>query len=250
MPLFDTHCHLGLDGSDATAAHGRAVAVGVERMVVVGIDLASSERARQLAAKLPGVSWSAGLHPNDAGRFADEWPALAALAATPGIAAIGETGLDCFRDRCPLEQQHDSLRRHVQLANELELPVILHCRDAFAPLFENLRGLRPHRGVMHCFSGTIADARQALDLGLMISFAGPLTYPKNDVLRQVCAFVPAASLLIETDAPFLPPQSHRGKRNEPALIAETLRALAGARGWDEAHAAEVTFGNARNLFGD
>jgi Tat protein secretion system quality control protein TatD with DNase activity len=189
VPIFDTHCHLGLDGAVAPAEeHARAVAADVDALLVVGIDAATSAAARALA-HLPGVRWSAGLHPNDATRFAAEWPAIAALRSEP-----------------------------------------------------------PVRGVMHCFSGGVDEARQALDLGLHLSFAGPLTYPKNDALRAAAAFAPADRILVETDAPFLPPQRRRGQRNEPAYIVETLTALAVARGVDFAAAAAATYGNARALF--
>lgn len=250
MQVFDTHCHIGLDGEvPPEHDHARAAAAGVEALLVVGIDAATSRAARELAV-LPGVRWSAGLHPNDATKLDEEWPAIAAIAREAGCAAIGETGLDCFRDRTPLDQQLRSLHRHTALARELGLPVILHCRDAFAPLFEALAGEAPLRGVMHCFSGGLDEARRALDLGLYVSFAGPLTYPKNQALRDVCAFVPAGRVLVETDAPFLPPQSRRGRRNEPALIVETLARVAELRGLTVAAAAELTFANVVALFGD
>jgi TatD DNase family protein len=249
MQVFDTHCHLGLDGKvPAEVEHARAVAASVTGMLVVGIDAATSRAARDLA-HLPGVRWSAGLHPNDAARLDGEWAELAALAATPGCAAIGETGLDCFRDRTPLAQQEESLRRHLALADQRGLPVVLHCRSAFAPLFAVLRSMRPARGVMHCFSGGIDEARQALDLGLHLSFAGPLTYPKNDALRAAAAFAPADRVLVETDAPFLPPQRRRGQRNEPAWVVETLQTLAAVRASLLDDAAALTFGNAVALFG-
>lgn len=249
MQVYDTHCHIGLDGKvDAATDHARAVAAGVTRMLVVGIDAATTQAARDLVG-LSGVRWSAGLHPNDATRFAAEWPAIAALARSPGCAAIGETGMDCYRDRTPPDQQEASLRAHLALARELDLPVIFHCRDAHAPMFAVLRDEAPVRGVMHCFSGGLDEARAALDHGYSLSFAGPLTYPKNDALRAVARFAPADRVLVETDAPFLPPQNHRGKRNEPAYVVQTLQALASARGVSLAAAADGTFANATALFG-
>jgi len=249
MQVYDTHCHIGLDGKvDPADEHARAAAASVTALLVVGIDAASSAAARELA-RLPGVRWSAGLHPNDSSRFDAEWPAIEALARDPDCTAIGETGLDCYRDRTPLPQQERSLRAHLALARSLDLPVIFHCRDAFAPLFAVLRDEPPVRGVMHCFSGGIDDARAALDHGLYLSFAGPLTYPKNDALRGVAAWAPADRILVETDAPFLPPQKLRGKRNEPAFVVQTVQALADARGTSLAAAAELTFANAMALFG-
>ncbi|MBL9079846.1 MAG: TatD family hydrolase [Planctomycetes bacterium] len=249
MQVYDTHCHLGLDGKVAPAdEHARAAAAGVTRLLVVGIDAATSRAARDLQP-FAGVRWSAGLHPNDATKFDAEWPAIEALARDPSCAAIGETGMDTFRDRAPLDQQERSLRRHLALARELDRPVVFHCRSAFAPLFAVLRDEPPVRGVMHCFSGGLDEARQALDLGLSLSFAGPLTYPKNDALRAVAAWAPAERIVVETDAPFLPPQRLRGKRNEPAFVVETLQALATARGETVAAAAAQTFANAVALFG-
>lgn len=248
MQVFDTHCHLGLDGkATPDDEHARALAAGVSGMLVVGIDARSSAEAHAMA-RLPGVRWSAGLHPNDATRFAEDWPAIAALARTPGCAALGETGMDCYRDRTPLDQQERSLRAHLALARELDLPVILHCRDAFAPMFAVLRDEPRVRGVMHCFAGGIDEARVALDRGLHLSFAGPLTYPKNDALRAAAAFAPADRVLVETDSPFLPPQKKRGQRNEPAYVVETLATLAAVRGLALADAAAITWANACALF--
>lgn len=250
MQVYDTHCHLGLDGKGVPAdEHMRARAAQVSDMLVVGIDAASSRAARDLAVQLPGVHWSAGLHPNDSSRFDAEWSAITALAETPGCTAIGETGLDNFRDRTPPAQQERSLRAHLALARRVDLPVIFHCRDAFAPLFAVLGSEAPVRGVMHCFSGGIDEARSALDLGLYLSFAGPLTYPKNEALRAAAAFAPADRIVVETDAPFLPPQQRRGQRNEPAFVVETLAALAQVRGIALADAAALTFANATALFG-
>lgn len=249
MQVYDSHCHIGLDGKVAPEDdHSRAVAASVGALLVVGIDAATSEAARELSS-LPGVRWSAGLHPNDSTKFDEEWPIISELARDQTCVAIGETGLDCFRDRTPLDQQQSSLRAHLALARELNKPVIFHCRDAFDPLFELLDDEEPVRGVMHCFSGGIPEAQKSLELGLHLSFAGPLTYPKNDALRAACAFAPIDRILVETDAPFLPPQSKRGRRNEPALVIETLTKLAEVRGLSLEDAAAATYKNAIELFG-
>ena len=249
MEIYDTHCHIGLDGKVAPEDdHSRAVAVSVGALLVVGIDAKTSHAARELS-RLPGVRWSAGLHPNDSTHFDEQWTTIDTLARDPSCTAIGETGLDCFRDRTPLDQQERSLRAHLALARELDKPAIFHCRDAFDPLVRVLENSDPARGVMHCFSGGIPEAQKALDLGLYLSFAGPLTYPKNTALREACAFAPLDRILVETDAPFLPPQSHRGRRNEPALIVETLTRLAEVRSIPLEEAAAATFANAIRLFG-
>lgn len=249
MQVYDSHCHIGLDGKVAPEDdHSRAVAASVGALLVVGIDAPTSQAARELA-RLPGVRWSAGLHPNDSTKFNEQWPTIDELAREPSCVAVGETGLDCFRDRTPLEQQEHSLRAHLALARELDKPVIFHCRDAFEPLFRLLDDEQPVRGVMHCFSGGIPEAKKSLELGLHLSFAGPLTYPKNDVLREACAYAPIDRILVETDAPFLPPQSRRGRRNEPALIIETLTRLAEVRGLSLEDAAAATYDNTIRLFG-
>lgn len=248
QPVFDTHCHLGHDGTPPEPEHARARAAGVQSMLVVGIDLASSQRARALAAALPGVHWSTGLHPNEAGRFPAEWSSLEALARDGGCCALGETGFDFHRDRACRVLQELALRAQLELARALDLPVILHCRQAHRELCAVLRDYAPLPGVMHCFSAGVDEARQALDLGLWLSFAGPLTYPDNDGLRQACAFAPPDRLLVETDAPFLPPQGRRGQRNEVAFVVPVLARLAAVRGWSLAEAAATTTANARALF--
>ncbi|MEY4829293.1 MAG: hypothetical protein RLZZ562_1089 [Planctomycetota bacterium] len=249
MRAFDTHCHLGLDDrGDPREEHARAIANGVTDFVLVGIDLATSAAARDLARTLPGARWSAGLHPNDAKQFDAEWPGIAELAREPDCVALGETGLDFFRDHATREEQERSLHAHMELAREQSLPLIFHCRDAMDALLTLLARCAPVRGVMHCFSGTKDDALRAVDLGLHISFAAPITYPKNAGLREAAAAVPEDRLLVETDAPFLPPQGRRGQRNEPAFVLETLRALAIARDCAIEHAALVTHRNACALF--
>lgn len=247
--IFDTHCHLAYDGDDPAPVYQRARESGVSRLLAVGIDLASSERARAQATRFDGVFYAAGLHPNDSGKLADDWRGLEALARRDDCVAIGETGLDFFREWTTPAQQIPAFERHLELARELDKPVVVHCRAAFASVYELLAAHPGVRGVMHCFSGGVAEARGALDLGLHVSFAGPLTYPKNDALRVAAAFVPADRVLVETDSPFLPPQGRRGKRNEPAYIVATVEALAEARGVTFAAAAATTTNNARQLFG-
>lgn len=250
LRAFDTHCHLGLDdGGDARAEHERAVAQGVADFVLVGIDAATSRAARDLARSLAGARWSAGLHPNDATRFEEEWDELTELAREPDCCALGETGLDFFRDRAPRADQERSLHAHLDLASQLGLPLIFHCREAMPALLDLLSQRAPVRGVMHCFSGTRDEALRAVALGLHVSFAAPLTYPKNAILREAAAAVPDDRVLVETDAPFLPPQSRRGQRNEPAFVLETLASLARVRGTDVETAARLSHANAERLFG-
>ncbi|MCC6670142.1 MAG: TatD family hydrolase [Planctomycetes bacterium] len=246
--IFDTHCHLRYGGADAAAIVARAAAAGVTQLLDVGIDAASSTLARDTARALTGVGWSAGLHPNDARRLAEEFPAIEALVREGDCRAVGETGLDFYRDWTPPDQQERALLAHLELARRAGLPVILHCRDAFARLFALLAPYAPLRGVMHCFSGGPDEARTALDLGLHLSFAGPLTYPKSDALRAAARSAPLDRILVETDAPFLPPQGWRGQKNEPAYLVATVARLAAERGSSPDAIAAATTANARALF--
>lgn len=254
MRIFDTHCHpLWRDAEDpALAQIDRARAAGVAALLCVATDAPSARAARALARSVPDfVAASAGLHPNDTGDAAaldGILEEIGALARSGGFAAVGETGLDFYRDRAAPELQERALLFHLELARELGLPVILHCRAAAARLAEILAERAPLRGVMHCYSEGPEMVGRFLDCGLHVSFAGNLTYPKSAALREACALVPRERLLVETDAPFLAPQPQRGRPNEPAFILHTLEALAAARGEAPADTARITFDNACALF--
>ncbi len=247
----DTHCHLGWPEieEDLERVLARAAAAGLVRLVDVAVDLASARAALARARSRAGLHPTAGLHPNDCAGFEEVWPELAALARAPEVCAIGETGLDFYRDRTAPDEQRRALEAHLALAVETGKPLVLHCRDAFEALFEALAPRAPIRGVLHCFTGGPDEARTALDLGLHVSFAGPLTYPKNEALRGAAALVPEDRLLVETDAPFLPPQGRRGRRNEPCYVQETLAVLAEVRGRDRVELGAICHRNAARLFG-
>lgn len=248
--IFDTHCHLGFDSEeDPASVVQRAQEAGVTAILDVGVDAASSRAARERARDIPGVLHSAGLHPNDCHRLDDEWDEIRALCAAGECVAVGETGLDFYRDRTPPALQEEGFARHLELARRLEKPVIVHCRDAFPRVFEVLRDYPGVRGVMHCFSGGVDETRAALELDFYVSFAGPLTYPRSEAIREAARFAPQDRVLVETDAPFLPPQGKRGRRNEPAWITITLARLAELRGWSFEEAAARTRENAERLFG-
>ena len=248
--IFDTHCHLGYDeDQDPGEIQHRAVEAGVSTLMNGGIDLASSRRAKSWSEKLECVYYSAGLHPNHTAQMKAEWEEIAELCREPSCHAVGETGLDFYRDRTTPEQQETALESHLRLALELDRPVIIHCREAFPRTYEILARYPGSRGVMHCFSGGVTEARQALDLGFYLSFAGPLTYPRSHDLREAAAFAPAERILVETDAPFLPPQGLRGKRNEPAYIVHTLQKLAEIRGVPFEEMGRQTAANGYQLFG-
>jgi TatD DNase family protein len=253
VQIVDSHAHLHFDSFDQDRAEvlARARAAGVVAFVNVGTDAATSKVCFDLAAKEPDVHPTAGVHPNDSGEATEEdWEAVEALIADPRCVAVGECGLDWYRDRTPRAVQIPAFERQVALARTRGLPIIIHCREAFADVYAALRNAGPsHRGVMHCFSGTPPEAAQAVALGLHVSFAGPLTYKKNVELRAALAGVPPDRVLIETDCPFLPPEGKRGRRNEPSFLPFLVHEVGKVLGIAPAEAARLTSANADALFG-
>ena len=252
--LFDTHAHLHFPefAADLGAVLERARAAGVRRTLTIGTDVETSRAALGLAGREPDVWASVGIHPHDAGQAdAAALAGIEALAADPRVVAIGETGLDFFRNLSPREAQERVFRSQLAMARRARKPAIVHCRDAHEATLAILaeeRGREPG-GVMHCFSGDVAIARRCLDLGLLISLAGPVTYPKARALPDVARYVPGDRLVLETDCPYLPPQPHRGKRNEPAHVAITAARVAELRGEPIETLAARTSENAAKLFG-
>lgn len=251
--LIDTHTHLLMRelGEDPAAAAARACESGVTGMISIGIDRESSRATVALARELEGVWAAVGIHPNETANAADaDWNALREMAGAPEVVAIGESGIDLYRDRSSLEVQRRWLERHAELALEVELPLVLHVRDGFGPVRETLppfveRGLR---GVMHCFGGGPEDLQPFVDWGFLISFAGNLTYKSAEPLREAAALVPRGQCAVETDAPFLAPVPKRGKPNEPAYVVHTARKLAEIWGVSFEEAAARTTDNARRFF--
>lgn len=251
--LVDTHAHLQTSrfDSDRAAVIAAAFADGVGRLVVPGVDVESSRAAITLAAGYPGRVFAAvGTHPHDAHTLdAAALEAERELARSPEVVAIGEIGLDFYRDLSPRDEQRAALVAQLTLARDLGLPVILHNRDSHTELVALLRSHGEGvGGVFHCFIGNQAMARDALDLGFYLSFAGPLTYPRNTELAEVAAWAPLDRLLVETDSPYLAPQPFRGKRNEPRHVTVTARRLAELRGLSYEEVAQVTTRNAAALF--
>lgn len=252
-PLIDTHAHLDMPefAADLPDVLDRARTAGIIHIVSTSIDLAALRRNLEIATANPGfITTTAGVHPHDsAGVTPQEWDEITRLAADPRVVAIGETGLDYFRDRAPRDRQAELFVRHIALARAVDKPLVVHSRAAAAATFAILE--REHSGdiggVLHCFSGTHEDGERALALGLFLSLAGPLTYPRS-ALPQVARALPIERLMIETDAPFLAPQTHRGKRNEPAFVAETATALALVKGLAERDVRRITTRNACALF--
>ena len=228
----------------------RARAAGVERMIVVGTDLATSRAAFELAEGELGLFPTAGVHPHDAAAAGAEALAeIEALCRRPECVGVGETGLDYFKEFSPRPAQLERYQWHLDLARRLDKPVVIHCRDAHDENVRLLRAFEGARGVMHCYSFGPRELEPYLELDLCISFSGMVTYPKNDENRAAALLVPADRLLVETDCPYLAPQEKRGKRNEPAYAALTLRLLAELRGADPEELAARTSANATRLFG-
>jgi len=251
MQLLDSHAHLDML-KDAPAALERARRAGVVQIVTIGIDRDSTARAAELAREHEQVFFTVGLHPHDAGQAEDAlWDWFRQLAQDQGAVAVGECGLDFYRDRSPRPRQREAFSRQVELALDLGLPLVIHDREAHTEVLGILREQDAGRvgGVVHCFSGDPAFARQVLDLGFYLGITGTITYPKNHTLRQVAAEAPLQRLLIETDCPFLSPQPKRGRPNQPAYLEYTVAGLAQAVGRPVEEVARVTTANSRRLFG-
>jgi TatD DNase family protein len=252
--LFDTHAHLHGPEFDADrgAVLDRARAAGVARVLTVGTDPETARAAVALAGAEPDVFAAVGIHPHDAAR-ADEaaLAEIAALARGPKVVAVGEIGLDYYRDLAPRDAQARAFRAQVALARAAGKPVLLHCREAHADLLATLEAEGPDGpgGIMHCFSGDLEIARRALALGLSLSIAGPVTYPNARRLAAVVQALDPARLVLETDCPYLPPQPWRGKRNEPAYLAATAARVAALRGEEPSRLAAQTTRNACRLLG-
>ncbi|MBV8140252.1 MAG: TatD family hydrolase [Deltaproteobacteria bacterium] len=238
-PLVDTHCHLADSRLDAELDEvlARAAEAGIEKIIAVGAigSIATDRRTLEIAEHYPHIFAAIGVHPHDARNCTTERIAqLRALARSQKVVAIGESGLDFHYLHSPVEEQEQSLRKHLMLAAELDKPIVIHCRDAEARLAAIVReeGLPAAGGVIHCFTGDAKAAAAFLELGFLISFSGILTFKNAGVVREAARIVPDDRVLVETDAPYLAPEPHRGRRNEPALVRRTLEVLAEVRGAD------------------
>lgn len=253
-PLVDTHAHLedGRLRGDLTGVLDRARAAGIVQVVAIGTTAADSAEVVAIAGAHSGVFAAVGVQPNHVAEAADgDWERIVALASSARVVAIGETGLDRYWDRSPFALQQEWFGRHLRLAHDLGLPVVIHCRDCEADIADQLAALgRPVRGVLHSFTGAIDDVRRFCDLGLHISFAGMLTFKNKglDALRAAAAVVPLDRFLVETDSPYLSPDPVRGRPNQPAHVAWTARKLAEVRGVSPGEIARISTSNARALF--
>lgn len=260
MNLIDTHCHLNFHQFDAdrAAVVERAAQAGVTRILIPAVDTESASQAVALAAEYAGVFASVGIHPNDTADFGDaDLDRIRALASAPKVVAIGEIGLDYHWDKSPKEAQWRAFEAQLALARELEMPVIIHNREASDDVIAILEtwardlppALRERPGVLHSFSAPQAVAERALACGFYLGFTGPITYKNADDLRQIAALMPLDRLLIETDAPYLTPIPHRGQRNEPAYVRFVAERIAALRRLPLDEIASATTANAARLFG-
>ncbi len=253
MNLFDSHCHLEMGEFDADreAVLERAFAAGVRRVVTVGTTLEDGRKAVSIAERHPGVYASVGVHPHDVrGIDLGTYDALKRLAASPKVVAYGEIGLDFFRNRSPREVQLARFREQLDIAAGLDLPVIIHDREAHEETLAIL-SQRPVRrgGIFHCFSGDRNMAERCMEMGFYLSIPGTVTFPKAESLREAVRDLPLSRLLVETDAPYLSPVPNRGKRNEPAFVIHTAAKVAEIKGVPLAEVAESTTRNAMEVFG-
>lgn len=251
--LVDSHAHLDFKQFDRDREQvlHRARDTGVKLILNIGFDLQSSRESVKLAEKYSFIYAVVGIHPHDAAKVpADYLLELEKLTRHPKVVALGEMGLDFYRDRSPRTVQRKVFREQLRLAKRVNLPVVIHDRDAHQEIMEIMEeeGLPEKGGVMHCFSGDLGLARQALKMGLYISIAGPVTYSRNERLCQVAAWVPADKLLVETDSPFLTPVPLRGKRNEPCNVAFTAKKVAELRGVPPEEIGRLCLENTKNLF--
>jgi len=257
MELIDSHAHIDFPqfDEDREAMLARARAAGITTLLAIG----SGRGPEKLDAAIPFAEqhdWiyaTVGTHPHEAKDLTRaHLEQLARLVKHPRVIAYGEIGLDYFYDHSPRDVQERVFREQMELATEAKLPIIIHCRDAWPDCMNILESAwRPTGlgGVLHCFTSTLEDAKRGVDMGFLISFAGNSTYPKAQNLRDVAKALPLENLLIETDSPFLAPQAYRGKRNEPAYVAEVAKALGSVRNLAAEEVGTVTAANFRRFFG-
>jgi TatD DNase family protein len=259
MELIDTHCHLNFASydDDREAVIERARAAGVTRIIIPATDLTTGQEAIDLAQRYPAVFASAGIHPNSTADFSGSYLSrIEAQARLPRVVAVGEIGLDYHWDKSPRDIQQRAFEAQLELAARLEMPVIIHNREASEDVMTTLErwaadlppSLHGRAGVLHSFSASPAIAERALAAGFYIGFTGPVTFKNADELRSVAAMVPLERMLVETDGPFLTPAPHRGQRNEPAYVPFIAERLAAVRNIGVDELARATTANAVCLF--
>ncbi len=255
--VFDSHCHLDLIDKAVSEVLLEASAAGVGRVITVGVDVPTARWASDCAAAFPDVYAAVAIHPNEtasAARDREEQEAvlaeIARLAALPQVVAVGETGLDYYRDNSPPEVQRDWFRAHIDIAKQVRKPLVIHDREAHEDVLAILAADQPPEQVIfHCYSGDAELAARCAAAGYVLSFAGTVTFQNAASLREAATLIPAELVLAETDAPFLAPSPNRGMSNAPAQVANTVRVLAEARQMDVAKLCTVIEANGQRLFG-
>jgi TatD DNase family protein len=255
ISIIDTHAHLDMTdfAVDCDAVIARAVEAGVNKIITAGTSVKSSEKTITLAENYPQVFAAVGIHPHEAANVQKtDITRLAGLAKYSKVVALGEMGLDFYRNYTPQDSQYETLKWQLELAGELRLPVIIHARQSTKEMLEILsewvkRSHAVSPGVIHCFQGDTSAARTYLEMGFYLAFGGYIGYP-NSRLAEIIKTIPEDRLLVETDAPYLPPQKFRGQRNEPAYIRFTLEKMAEIRGTTAEEVGKQTTENAMRLF--
>ncbi len=248
----DSHAHLTGDElfAEADQMVDRALIAHVGTILNICTDKASLERGLELSKRYPHVFNAGAVTPHDVDLIGEtDWPFFEEAAKKGLLNAVGETGLDYYNANAAPELQKEHLKRYLRLARECNLPVVIHCREAFEDFFsiydEEAKGLP---GQLHCFTGTMEEAKGVIERGLFLSFSGILTFKNSHALREVAFFAPLEKIVVETDTPYLAPQSKRGKRNEPAYVTEVVEMLAQLKGLPVDRVAEITTTNAKKLF--
>ena len=252
--LTDTHCHLNHPDfdDDREEVISRALAAGVERLLVIGYDLASSRFAVEIAKSHDVVQAVIGIHPESAFEWNSQTEEILQSLiddSAEKVVGWGEIGLDYHWETMDRQHQKQVFVAQLDLARQADLPVVIHCRDAYQDVIDILRDQQFSRAVLHCFTGTMPEAEKAIEIGLFIGVGGIATFKKSDAVREVAKAVPLDRILLETDAPYLAPQQWRGKRNEPAYIESIARLVADVRGITPEQIANATSLNASKLFG-
>ncbi len=252
--IIDSHAHLDDKrfDDDRDRVIKRCIEDGITHIINAGADMASSKKAVELADNNDIIYASVGVHPHDAGRVGNDYlDTLALWARHPKVVAIGEIGLDYYRDLSPRDVQRKRFIEQIKLAHELDMPIIVHDRDAHGDTMDILKSHRDYikAGVMHCFSGSLEMAKECIKLGFYISFAGPVTFTNARKLVDAAYGVPLDKILVETDCPYLTPQPHRGKRNYPGYVKLVIDRIARIKGMEFEEVADATAKNALDLFG-
>lgn len=251
--LIDTHAHLDVEqfDQDRQEVIDRIRKAGFRAIINASFDLASSKRSVELAKKYSFIYALVGVHPHEVEKNPPDYlKQIKNLAQNKKVVAIGEIGLDYYRDLSPRQTQQQVFREQLALCRELELPVVIHDRDAHGDILDILKkdGVSKRGGVMHCYSGSWEMAKICLNMGFYLSIAGPFTYPKSNKLKEVVKNAPLDKILVETDCPYLAPQARRGKRNEPIYVEYILEEIASLREIDKSYLTELIFKNAQKIF--